>query len=66
MRPFFYSYLMCYYLPRDIFAATESSTPSTMPKTAANKTWKPAGNKNVIVCAGYQNSGMVFLNTNPH
>ena len=40
--------------------------PNTTPKKAAKSTWKSAGNRKVMVCAGYQKSGMVFLKTKPH
>lgn len=47
-------------------AATANNTPSTMPNMAANSTLIFGGSRKVMVCAGYQNKGMVFLNTNPH
>lgn len=34
-----------------------------MPKKAAKRTLISGGSKNVIVWAGYQKNGMVFLNT---
>lgn len=37
-----------------ILAAIASSTPSTTPKIAANKTLTSPGNKKVMVWAGYQ------------
>ena len=45
---------------------TAKSTPSTMPSNAAKSTRCSDGNKNVIVWAGYQKNGIVFLNTKPH
>ena len=40
--------------------------PKAIPNKAANKTWYSFGKMNVSVCAGIQNSGMVFLNTKFH
>ena len=37
-----------------------------MPNAAANNTCNVPGNKNVIVCAGYQKNGIVFLKTKPY
>ena len=37
-----------------------------MPNNAAKSTRMSDGNMNVIVCAGYQKQGMVFLNTKFH
>ena len=49
-----------------ILAAIASSTPSTTPKIAANKTLTSPGNKKVMVWAGYQKKGIVFLKTKFH
>lgn len=48
------------------FVATANNTPKTIPKRAANNTRCSVGSKKVMVCAGYQKKGMVFLKTNPH
>jgi hypothetical protein len=42
-------------------AAIANSTPNAIPSKAANNTCISAGSKNVIVCAGIQKKGMVFL-----
>ena len=48
------------------FIDTASRTPNAMPNNAANNTRCSGGSRKVMVWAGYQNRGMVFLNTNPH
>ena len=46
--------------------AKESNTPKTTPSNAANKTRHCSGKINVMVCAGNQKKGIVFLKINPH
>ena len=58
------TYALC--VSRDSTAAIESKTPRITPRSAANRTWKVGGNRNVIVCAGIQNRGIVFLKTKLH
>ena len=48
------------------FADKASNTPRAMPRSAAKSTRCSDGRRNVMVCAGYQKKGIVFLNTNPH
>ena len=43
-----------------------SRTPKATPRRAAKRTRVSPGNKKVIVWAGYQKKGMVFLKTKPH
>ena len=40
-----------------------SIVPKAIPSNAANNTLNSAGSKNVIVCAGIQKNGIVFLKT---
>ena len=47
-------------------AATARITPRATPNRAAKRTLISCGRRNVIVCAGYQKKGIVFLNTKPH
>ena len=41
-------------------------TPSTVLSRAAKSIWNSGGRRNVIVWAGIQKNGMVFLRTKPH
>ena len=41
-------------------------SPSATPSNAANSTCRVGGRIKVMVCAGYQNNGIVFLKTTPH
>lgn len=47
-------------------AASASRIPSATPSSAAKSTCKSLGNRNVMVWAGNQNNGMVFLKTKLH
>ena len=45
---------------------TASKTPRTIPSSAAKSTRCSEGKRKVMVCAGYQKKGIVFLKTKPH
>lgn len=62
---FYYIYIRKSLLTYFLFAIN-SITPSTIPNIDDISTWNSAGIKYIMVCAGIQKNGIVFIKTNCH